>query len=277
MYRRMTAVVVVAALAAASCGGGADSDGSADAVDDPTATSVSDPTLTPDAPTPTPGPTDAPTTTPTPTPEPTTTAPTPTPVDLPGEPFDYLTPTDGELVGVIGVSFDDILEVHIVPGELSQLVGELPNLAIVEGTGEGRLLPRSIWWKIRYEGIEGWAGSGFLARIGGTDDVTSQVVAANGGTYLQAETMLDLGLAVADQRKSVEPASRVVVSIAPDTSGDLGEITIDIVGLGDDAQRGERLTIFGDSTDMGGEGFALKSVERTMLCSRGVTTDGICV
>jgi hypothetical protein len=271
-----TVAVAVLALSLVSCGddnGGEAQPTSTAGEATPVATDTPGPTetpsATPDEPTATP--TLQPTATPDPTSEPTTTP------DLPGDPFDVHVPTDGEIIGVIGVAFDDILEVHEQPGELSPLVGTLPNLAdTVEGTGEGRLLPASIWWRVRYEGIEGWAGSGFLARIGDTFDITSEVISRNGGVYPQAETMLALGNMVADIMKSDDPPSRVVISVAPSVGGDLGEITMDVVGLGDDATRGLRLHIFGDSADMGGEGFALSNVESTILCGRGVS-GGLCV
>jgi hypothetical protein len=215
-----------------------------------------------------------------PTAEPTeapTSVPAVTPVPpLLGEPFDFLVPLDGEVVGVIGVAFDDTLFVHQQPGENSPLTGNLANLANdVVGTGEGRLLPASIWWRIEWEGIEGWVGSGFMARIGATLDFTVQVIELNGNAGMGAETMADLGNRVADLLKSEEPASRVVVSAAP-TVGDLGEITLDIVGLGDDALAGYRIHVFGEPAEAG-DGFLLNSVEATLLCSRGLSEDGLCV
>jgi hypothetical protein len=74
---------------------------------------------------------------------------------------------------------------------------------------------------------------------------------------------------------SDDPPSRIVMSVAP-TVGDLGEVTYDVVGLGDDALGGVRLHVFGDPAE-GGEGFVLSNVERTFICSRGVTDDGFCV
>lgn len=277
------AAIAVLALSLISCGddnGGeaqpTSTTGSATPVSTDTPGPTETPSATPDGPTATPTlqPTATPTLQPTVTPDPTS-EPTATP-DLPGEPFDVHVPADGEIIGVIGVAFDDILEVHERPGELTPLVGTLPNLAdTVEGTGEGRLLPASIWWRVRYEGIEGWAGSAFLARIGDTSDITSQVISRNGGVYPEAETMVALGNMVADIMTN-EPPSRVVISVAPSVGGDLGEITMDVVGLYDDATRGLRLHIFGDPADMGGEGFALSNVESTILCGRGVS-DGLCV
>ena len=216
-----------------------------------------------------------PTATPEPEPEPTATA---EPV-MPGEPFDFLVPLEGEVVGVVGVAFDDILELHELPGENTPLIGELPNLTDdAVGTGEGRELPASIWWKIQWNGLEGWVGSGFMARIGATVDFTNDLIQLNGNSDPGgAETMLEFGQIIADIVASEEPPSRVVVVVPPDTSGDLGEITMDVVNIGDDALKGYRLHIFADPAEPADAGWVLRSVEATLLCSRGVTDDGFCV
>lgn len=244
-----------------------------------TPTEAPEPTEEPTAgeePTPEPDPTATPEPEPTATPEPDPTA-TPDP-ELPGDPFDFLVPTDGEVIGVVGVAFDDILEVHTIPGENTPLVGELPNLTDdAVGTGEGRALPTSIWWKIRWNGIEGWVGSGFMARIGATVDFTSTIIELNGNSDPGgAETMLDFGLLIADIVATEAPPSRVRVVVPPDTSGDVAEITVDVVNIGDDALTGYRLHIFAVPAEIADAGWVLKSVEATLLCSRGVTDDGLC-
>ena len=94
------------------------------------------------------------------------------------------------------------------------------------------------------------------------------------GETPSAETMLDLGLIVAEALASDEPASRIVMSVAP-TVGDLGEVTYDVVGIGDDSVLGFRLHVFA-TPDEGGEGFVLKSVEQTVLCGRGLSGE-LCV
>ena len=176
---------------------------------------------------------------------------------------------------MVGVAFDDILEVHEAPGENTPLVGTLAPLADdVVSLGQGRMLPASIWWLVSQGDVEGWVGSRFVTRLGLVDDITSQIVDSVGSIPV-AETMLDLGMLVAAERASEEPPSRIVVSVAP-TVGDLGEITIDVVGLGDDSVAGERLHIFGQPTE-GGEGFSLMAVEATVMCSRGVTESGLCL
>lgn len=219
-----------------------------------------------------------PTATPEPEPEPTA-EPEPEPEpELPGDPFDFLVPADGEVVGVVGVAFDDILEVHSIPGENTPLVGELPNLTDdAVGTGEGRALPNSIWWKVRWNGVEGWVGSSFMARLGATVDFTSTLIELNGNSDPGgAETMLDFGLLIADIVATEAPPSRVRVVVPPDTSGDVAEITVDVVNIGDDALTGYRLHIFADPAEIADAGWVLNSVEARLLCSRGVTEDGLC-
>ena len=241
----------------------------------PAAAATPNPTEAP----PTPAPTTAPPATevPSPTAAPTT-APTPVATslpDLPGEPWDLHVPLAGEQIAVVGVAFDDILEVHAAPGENTPLVGTLaPTATDVVATGEGRSLPNSIWWRVTQGDVDGWVGSRFVSRFGVTLDRTAAIVASL-GTTPTAETMLDLGMIVAAERSFDDPPSRVVVSVAP-TVGDLGEITIDVVGVPDDAVEGERLHIFGQPLESG-EGFSLKSVEATVMCRRGVTEDGLCV
>lgn len=176
---------------------------------------------------------------------------------------------------MVGVAFDDILEVHSGPGENTPLVDTFAPLedAVVSG-GEGQSLPSSIWWRVTLGNIDGWVGSRFMSRLGVTLDITSQIVEST-GSRPAAETMFDLGMIVANNRASDDPPSSIVVSVAPSVA-DLGEIVIDVVGYPDDAIQGERLHIFGQPLDSG-EGFSLMSVEATVMYRRGVSQDGLCV
>lgn len=192
---------------------------------------------------------------------------------LPGEPFDIV-PADGVLLAVIGVAFDDVLNVRSGPGTSFGIVATLAPTGTMLSTGEARLLTRSIWYRVSTGSVTGWVNSSFTGQLGLVDDVTSAVVADLGGIP-EADTMLELGRIVAEARASVDPPSRITVTVAP-TVGDLGEVTYDIVGVGDDAVLGERLHVFGQPTDSG-DGFSLKSVESQVLCGRAVTDDGLCV
>lgn len=83
-----------------------------------------------------------------------------------------------------------------------------------------------------------------------------------------------LGEMVAENLASDDPPSRITRTVAA-TVGDLGEVTYDVVGIGDDATAGFRLHVFAVESD-GGEGFSLRTIERTVFCSRGLSGE-ICV
>lgn len=204
----------------------------------------------------------------------TTTAPTTTTTTtLPGEPID-LFPEAGDILAVVGVSFDSELNVREAPGTDQPVVVRIPPLTDdVVATGQERQLPDSIWYEVTVGDVTGWASSAYLAWIGDTNDVTSAVIELLGETP-RAETMLDLGLIVAESQASDEPASRIRLAKSP-TVRDLGEVTYDVIGLGDDSLFGVRLTVFGTPDDSG-ESFTLKTVESTDLCGRGPATDGLC-
>ena len=177
------------------------------------------------------------------------------------------------MLGVVGVSFDDVLNVRAAPGVDQPIVATLEPLEDdVAALGNTRRLPSSFWYEVEHGGVEGWVSAAFVAYLGSTDDVTSLLIAQLGETP-QAETMLELGLIVAEAFASDDPPSRIVVTAAP-TVGDVGEVTYDVIGLGDDALFGLRLHVFG-TPDESGEGFTLKTVEQTTLCGRGVI-DGLC-
>ena len=105
----------------------------------------------------------------------------------------------------------------------------------------------------------------------------------SGGSRIPvADTMLDLGLMVGQLMASQEPPSRVVVSVAPNVFEALGEMTVDVVNIGDDSVLGFRLDIFAHSAEDWMQGdpgpFTLKSVEQTLMCysHRGVSKEGLC-
>lgn len=173
----------------------------------------------------------------------------------------------------MGVAFDDVLNVRIAPGANQTIVHELDPLADdIIALGHNRSLPQSIWIQVEVDGITGWVSGAFVAHPGPVDDATAQITQHMGGLP-QAETMLDLGQAIAEAMAYDDPPSRVTVTQAP-TVGDLGEVIFDVVGVGDDAVAGFRLHIFGAPTD---GGFYLDTVETFNFCSRGVDPDGFCV
>ena len=195
--------------------------------------------------------------------------------DLPGEPF-AIAPDAGRTLAVVGVHHDDTLNVRQLPGTDQPVVAELaPVAADFVASGRARALPSSIWWEITTaDGVVGWVSSRFTAQVGPTADLTAQAVAAHGSTPV-AETMAELGeLTATALQVDPDALTDIVMSVAP-TVGHLGEVTYDLVGLGDDAVAGLRLHVFGQPADSGEE-FGLMSVEATDMCdpTRGPSTPG---
>lgn len=199
---------------------------------------------------------------------------TPLPDDaLPGDPHDG-PPVHGlpAEVLVLGVAADDVLHVRRAPGVDQPVVADLAPLAVgVPATGRARLLPGSIWVELEVDGVVGWANARFLAHPGPTDDVTSSFIAEHG--RLTAADVMALGIDIGSRRASVDPPSEVVVVDGP-RNGDLAEVTVDVVGLGDDAQRAERLVVFAVELEDGS--VELRTIEATQLCARHAGDDAGC-
>lgn len=203
-----------------------------------------------------------------------TTSSTTTTGDLPGEPFEGFA-EDGDVLAVMGVAHDDKLNIREGPGTDQALLTRVGPLEDdLTATGRARILTRSIWYEVSTsDGITGWANSSFLAFMGGVDDATAEFL--DGGDLPVTETMRQMGELVAAGFASTDPASDIVQSVAP-TSGDLHEITYDVVGIGDDSVSGYRLHIFAVSNGDNDEGFTLRSIERTTFCGRGLAGE-LCV
>jgi uncharacterized protein YgiM (DUF1202 family) len=257
---RTTFVIVTLALVAAACGGD-------DAADETTTTSTTAVATTTTAlPTTTTSTTMAPTTT--------TTTPGPTTTTLPGLPFES-GPQSGDILGVVAVSFDDVLNLRVGPGTDYEVLRRIPAREDrVIANGRAQALPNSIWYEVTFSGVTGWASSTYLAYLGEVNDLTSQIV-ADIGEIPAATTMQALGQVVADTFEPVERPLRVRMSGEPSV-GDLGEVIYDVVGFADDSVRGLRLHVFGQPSEDGST-FSLKSVEAVSLCARGVTDEGVCI
>lgn len=205
-----------------------------------------------------------------------TTTPTTAPVDdasLPGERVEIF-PYEGDELMVVGVAADDKLNVRSGPGVEFDVILALDPLARdFVATGHNRRTGQSSFWaQIRVEGQTGWVNTVYILMPGQTEDFTSRLW-PDPSDRPSARSMVELGRQVA-QRRADTPQSDVVVVDGPSV-GDLAEITMDVIGIGDDAVGGERLVIFAEVED-GGRRFRVRSVELTTLCARAVTDDGLC-
>ena len=181
-------------------------------------------------------------------------------------------PHNGDTLMVVGVHYNDVLNVREGPGSDFPVVTVLePDTTNIAALGMTWLLPGSAWYAVSADGVQGWASGSFLLQPGDIVDITIQVVERLGAVP-QSGSLIDLGLIVADAMASEEPASsieqpaRVVV-------GEVGEMIVDVVGLGDDAVGGFRPRVVAHETD---GTWVLDRVEARLLCIRGVD-EGRCV
>jgi hypothetical protein len=194
---------------------------------------------------------------------------------LPGERVETF-PYEGAQLAVVGVAADDTLNVRSGPGTEFDVVFDLDPMAMnATATGHNRSVGEAGFWsEIAVDGQTGWANTAHLLQPGQVSDITAALFPTPADRP-KAKTMLELGQTVARLRASDDPESDIVVVDQP-TVDDLGEITVDIIGLGDDSLGGERLKIFAEPGP-DGESFTVRTVEATTFCSRGVTDDRLCV
>ena len=196
------------------------------------------------------------------------------PAELPGEPVD-LGPRAGDVLAVVGIAHDDVLRVRAAPGEEAEVLATVGSTqAGLLAQGQTRSVPGGFWILVDRGGTLGWVSMRDVAYLGDTFDATAERLSAIGGRP-SARTMTELGRIVTESMRSqdAEPVPRIVV-VVDETVGDLGEVTLDLIGLADDSLRGYRVHVFGEPVD---GGFALRNVEVTNLCARGVGVDRICL
>lgn len=202
-----------------------------------------------------------------------TTSPSSQPA-LPGERVETA-PYPGARLAVVGVAAGDKLNVRSGPGTEFPVILQLHPLSMTAAaTGHNRSVGEGgVWSEITVDDRTGWARTSFLLQPGQVTDITAGLFPTPADRPT-ARTMEDLGRVVAGRRASAEPPSDIVIVDGP-RPGDVAEITVDVIGLGDDAHGGERLKIFAHRDPPGR--FTVRTVEATALCSRGVGNDGLCV
>ena len=227
-------------------------------------------------------------------------------VALPGEQSEF-GPSAGTGLAVVGIRHDSALNFRDAPN--GTVIARLDNVmdgardpAVyvrqpgsddiidtvdlqngVVATGNTRQLPTTIWHELQVGDLLGWASSTFLAPLGAPRDAIDEVTEGLGGTPT-AETLGALGRRVAGLYESTgEVQSQTTISSRPGVFEAVGDITLDVLGLPDDALRGYRIHITADSgaedwTQGDGGPFTLRSVTVTPICDshRGANDDGVC-
>ncbi len=228
------------------------------------------------------------TTTTTETPPPTTEAADPAPSDGPaGEPLDF-GPAPGTLLHVVGVAWDDELNFRVSPDPASDIVlSAAPRRPLdLAAAGESWNAPGGVWWRVTVAGEDAWANQRYLGALGAPVAAFDQIAAEL--ETLEYPTLDEVADAVAATRASAEPESRVVLVNEPLMFDAGGVLFVDVMDLGDDSVKGERIRIDlapvwqaeEDAADAGEPELVavrVTEIELTPICGRGVTTDGYCL
>lgn len=201
-----------------------------------------------------------------------------------GEPLDF-GPSAGTGLAIVGVAFDDTLNFRSEPSpgaEILQSFGPLSDDLDTSALGEAWAAPSGVWWKVSVAGTEAWANQAFLGSLGTTQVAFDEIAAEFG--VLKFETVEAAALAVAALRASDDPESRIVFAGEPLAFEVGGFAIVDVLDLGDDSVKGERIRVDVDvvfdeaSGEEGAQDVAfvvLTNVEITPICGRGVS-GGLC-
>ncbi len=174
------------------------------------------------------------------------------------------------VISVVGVEFDDSLNVRSGPGPDFEILTSLGPTESADATGRA-WFNDGVWYEVTTGDVTGWAASSFFAYLGPVDDATTDI---QGGQALTAGTIQELGQMVAETQVSTDVES-TITQISEPTTGDMREIIYDVVELGEPSVYGFRLHVFAEERGTG-DVLEIKSIERTALCGRGVSENGLC-
>lgn len=187
---------------------------------------------------------------------------------------------EGTEVGVAGLEEDDSpIDVHAEPAAESDVVAELEATDAVLLGGRERDHPdhqeAGIWKEVELADGFGWVDTGNLYFFGSTEDVTEEFI----DEVPPAETPAAIAESVGEH--TVEPwhedgappeaGGSVLISAPEDTGEEF--YRVDATGMPDDSVGGYRLFV---TVQEAGDGYELVQVERTDLCQRAVSEDGLC-
>jgi hypothetical protein len=167
----------------------------------------------------------------------------------------------GDRLGLIGVEKDSPLSLAPIPGET---VGGLELVATEDrlvATGVARQVGEIAWEQMQVAGQKGYLPRPKLAFLGDPEDVTHLY------SMVSDDTVRDLGYEIAAEIE----ATRIVLVAEPGPS----EVVYDVVGLEDDAVAGYRIRVV--ARVAGDELLSPALVERTPMCTRGTSDEGLCL
>lgn len=213
-----------------------------------------------------------------------TTTEAPPDTGIAGEPLDF-GPSEGTPLAIIGVAYNDTLNFRVDPSPNADIVvshGPLLDDLDTSALGSAWSAPSGVWWMVDVGGTDAWANQAFLGSLGTTTNAFDQISADL--DVFEYDTVEAAALAVAELRASDDPVSSIVFASEPLAFETGGFAIVDVVGLGDDSVKGERIrvevrTVFDE--DSGEEGaqdvdyFLIVDIEITPICGRGLS-GGLC-
>lgn len=202
------------------------------------------------------------------------------------DPFGPVPPRGTEL-DVIGVEGDDVLNFRLRPDATSRILATaaptregFPQKTII-GTGVGQSNGPTLWWQAEIDGEIAWASQEFLGMLGVTSDIFARLQADMAS--LEADTIQELGDAIALARSGAPESTKAVVVEVIGVDAPSSLATIDVIGLGDDAAKGERifLNLFNlrdiDATEFEIIGYRITGATATDICGRAIAANDFCV
>jgi len=188
----------------------------------------------------------------------------------PGEPFD-IGPADGDKMAVVGVAFDDKLNFRSGPDPSDSIVGSAAPLDFsidIVSQGEGLLFTKNAWWKTKIDGKDSYANFAFLGALGDELGMSSDIENALEDNNTQSS--IDDLIAAITLIRGDEDTKSVVIKKASNITDTKGTVMFDMIGLKDDAVKGERLEItYAVNEDR--DEFTFETAVVQSICSRGVT------
>lgn len=195
-------------------------------------------------------------------------------------------PPAGIRLDIVGVVGTDVLNFRQRPDPSSPILATAPPATegvtspLVVATGVGQNFGNEIWWQVTIDGATAWANARFLGMLGVSTNIFDELEADMAS--LSADSIEELAAAIAATRSDGPTPTAVVVELlGVDAPSSLA--TIDVIGIGDDAVKGERihLDLFNirdiDAQEFVILGYEITDATSTAICGRGITIDDLCV
>lgn len=215
---------------------------------------------------------------------PTTAAPTTTANNFGGQPYD-IGPAAGQPVVVVGVRYDDVLNLRDAPNAGATIVGTAAPLSqspTLLSAGSGLLFTDSAWWAIAADGTPAWVNTTFIGGLGTTQDIFGQMY---GGIVPDEAATIQALAEVIGEKRADGPVPLVVLVTEPEADDAIGgRVLFDVIGLGDDAVKGERIEMQFEfvwdnpvADNRAIVGHRVVALSSTAICARGLADAGLCL